>query len=231
MNLSNFFNFPTTKFRAAKYTFVLILVLMISLPIIASGQSNFSFDSNPAMNNDLLTTGIASAVFLTNTISDHSQNRQANVLQTARWLGATAGSFMGVAHIYWRATGVSGPQGSMWKNLLTGIPSSVVGAYVGIKMTEWSAKQIMKGSPKPGKAALQGMLYGAIDGTVTLAAGLVPLLIIGHYAGTIDFNFSNEMIVFKLLGSAVAGGLVYGGTFGAVVGGISGPCISFYLKF
>jgi len=125
-----------------------------------------------------------------------------------------------VALIYWRATGVSGTHGPMWKNLLTGIPSSIVGAYVGCKTTEWATRQILKGA-----------LYGAIDGTVTLTASMIPLLIIGHYTETIHFNFSNEMIVFKLLGSAIAGGLVYGGTFGAIVGGVSGPCISFYMKF
>jgi len=178
-----------------------------------------------------LATGFTSADLLVKTNTDHLKKREANVLRTGKWVGAVAGSFMGVAHIYFRATGVSGPKGPMWKNLLTAIPSSVAGAYVGIKMTEWSAKQIMKGSPKPGKAVFKGMLYGAIDGTVTLAAAVVPLFIIGHYADTIDFNVSNEMIVFKLLGSAVAGGLAYGGTFGAVVGGISGPCISFYMKF
>ena len=226
MKFSSLLNFQT-----AKNIFVLILVLMIFLPVIACGQSDFSSNYELTMNKHILATGLTGVVFLTKTISDQSQNRVEKVLQTARWLGAAGGSFMGVAHIYWRATGVSGTYGPMWKNLLTGIPSSIVGAYVGIKTTEWATKQIMKGSPKPGKAALKGMLYGAIDGTVTLAAGLILLLIIGHYTGTIHFNFNNEMIVFKLLGSAIAGGFVYGATFGAVVGGIGGPYISLYLKF
>ena len=69
MNLSNLLNFPTTNFRTAKYIFVLILVLMIFLPVIASGQSNFSFNSELTINKHFLTTGLTSAVFLTKTLS------------------------------------------------------------------------------------------------------------------------------------------------------------------
>lgn len=200
---------------------IFLLSFVCAIPFVLNAQSTFNLNSISVPEKYSMSSGLVPTSLLTNTTSDDLNVRETNVLRASRWVGAVAGSFMGVAQIYWRATGVSGPRGPMWKNVLTGIPSSIIGSYVGIKMTEWSAKQIMNGSPKPGKAVFKGMLYGAIDGTVTLAAALAPLLIIGHYADTIDFNVSNEMIVFKLLGSAVAGGLVYGGTFGAVVGGVS----------
>ena len=201
------------------------------MPFILIAQSTFALPTGSTPAKNFIVTCLSTNVILTNTTTENFNQRKTNVLRTARWLGAASGSFMGVAHIYWRVTGVSGPCGPMWKNLLTGIPSSVVGAYVGVKTTEWTAKQIMKGNPKPGKAVLKGALYGAMDGSVILTTSLIPLLIIGHYAGTIDFNISNKMIFFKLLGSAIAGGLVYGGTFGAAIGGIGGPCISVYMKF
>lgn len=213
------------------FTTIFLVALICVIPFIVNAQSTLALKSNSVVNKYLMTSDLATTILLTNATSDDSNNREAKVIQTGRWLGAVAGSFMGMAHIYWRATGVSGPRGPMWKNLLTGIPSSVVGAYVGIKTNEWATKQIMKGSPKPGKATLKGMLYGAIDGAVTFTASVVPLLIIGHYAGTIHFNFDKDLILFKILGSAILGGIAYGGTFGAVVGGVSGPCISLYMRF
>lgn len=231
MRTPGFYSLLFKKFSVAIIVNFLIIVLILFMPVVVSSHPNSTHESSYKIDKYSITHRLASAVMFTRTITDFSLNREAKVQQTGRWFGAVAGSFMGVAHIYWRATGVSGPRGPMWKNLLTGIPSSIVGAYVGIKTTEWTTKQIMNGNPKPGKAVLKGALYGAIDGTVTFAASLIPLLIIGHYAETIHFNFNKKMIVFKLLGSAVAGGMIYGGTFGAVVGGISGPCISFYMKF
>jgi len=231
MRTLSIFNFPVDRSFFNRLKTMPIFTLIVILPVLVSGQTQFTFNSTVTMKKHILSKRIANALILTNTISDHSLNKKTKVLQTGRWVGAVAGSFMGVALIYWRATGVSGTHGPMWKNLLTGIPSSIVGAYVGCKTTEWATRQILKGNPKSGKAVLKGALYGAIDGTVTLTASMIPLLIIGHYTETIHFNFSNEMIVFKLLGSAIAGGLVYGGTFGAIVGGVSGPCISFYMKF
>ena len=49
--------------------------------------------------------------------------------------------------------------------------------------------------------------------------------------GTIHFNMSNDLIIFKLLGAAAMGGIVYGGTIGATLGAVYGPGISFYMKF
>ena len=42
---------------------------------------------------------------------------------------------------------------------------------------------------------------------------------------------SEDQIVFKILGSAGLGGILYGGTFGAVTGIVYGPGISWYMKF
>jgi hypothetical protein len=138
--------------------------------------------------------------------------------------------YLGFLQIYWSTTGVSGVYGPLWKNVVTGIPSSIVGACVGIKTTVWATEQIMKGSPRPGKATLRGALYGALDGAIILASSLIPLLIIGHYAGTIHFNLSDDYIVLKLLGSAMLGGTLYGGSIGLAVGALYGPCISIYLR-
>ena len=152
-------------------------------------------------------------------------------LKTGRLLGAVAGSTMGIAQIYWSATNMSGVHGPLWKNVITGVPSSIIGGYVGYKTTEWATKQILCGNPKPGKAVLKGALYGAIDGTIVLTASMLPLLVIGHYMETIHFNFDGDAILFKLIGSSIMGGLAYGGTFGGTIGIIYGPCLSIYMKF
>jgi hypothetical protein len=51
-------------------------------------------------------------------------------LKTGRVLGVIGGSTMGLAQIYWSATNMSGVHGPLWKNIVTGIPSSVIGGYV-----------------------------------------------------------------------------------------------------
>lgn len=160
-----------------------------------------------------------------------NDSKESRCLKTARWVGAIAGSAEGLRHIYWSATGVSGIHGPFWKNLLTGVPSSILGAQVGIRTTEWTTKQIMKGTPKPCRAALKGAKYGAMNGAIILATSYAPLLIIGHYLDTIHFNFSDSLIIPKLLGLSVLGGSLYGGTIGATIGAISGPYISMYMEF
>ena len=152
-------------------------------------------------------------------------------LKTGRVLGVVGGGVMGLAHIYWSATNMSGVHGPLWKNIVTGVPSSLIGGYVGYKTSEWATKQILKGNPKPGKAILKGALYGGIDGAVTFTASLIPLLIIGHYMETIEFNFDGDAILLQVIGAAVLGGIGYGGTFGATIGIIYGPTLSIYMKF
>jgi len=152
-------------------------------------------------------------------------------LKTGRVLGVVGGGTMGLAHIYWSATNMSGVHGPLWKNIVTGVPSSLIGGYVGYKTSEWATKQILKGNPKPGKAILKGALYGGIGGAITFTASMVPLLVIGQYMETIQFNFDGDAILFKVIGTAVLGGIGYGGTFGATIGIIYGPSLSIYMKF
>ena len=210
---------------------IFLLVLIFVFPFIVNAQTVFGLNSSSTADKYFMAPTLATAILLSNTAPDESISKENRCQQTARWIGAISGSTMGLLHIYWSATGVSGIHGSFSKNLVTGIPSALVGAYIGAKATEWTTRQIMKGNPKPGKSVLKGAVYGAIDGAIILTASLVPLLIIGHYTGTIHFNMSNDLIILKLLGTAAMGGIVYGGTIGATIGAVYGPCISFYMKF
>jgi len=157
--------------------------------------------------------------------------REERCVRTARWVGILSGSTMGLLQMYWSATGVSGVHGPFWKNAVVGIPSAFMGAYVGARSTEWMTREIMEGQPKPGRAALKGAAYGAAGGALTLTTSVLPLLLLGHYLDTIDFNFDDDMIALKIIGASVLGGTLYGGTFGAAAGLVYGPCVSVYMKF
>ena len=152
-------------------------------------------------------------------------------IKTGRILGVVGGGTLGLAHIYWSATNMTSTDEPLWKNIVTGVPSSLIGGYVGYKTSEWATKQILKGNPKLGKAILKGALYGTIDGAITFTASMIPLLVIGQYMETIQFNFDSDAILFKVIGTAILGGIGYGGTFGATIGIIYGPSLSIYLKF
>lgn len=166
----------------------------------------------------------------TNQIDDFNYKYN-QCLKTGRILSVVAGSTMGIAQIYWSATNMSGVHGPLWKNVITGVPSSLIGGYVGYITSEWITKQFLNGNPKPGTAALKGVLYGAIHGATILTASMVPLLVIGHYMDTIHFNFDGEAMFLKLVGVSIIGGLAYGGIFGATIGIIYGPSLSIYMKF
>lgn len=166
----------------------------------------------------------------TNQIDDFNYKYN-QCLKTGRILSVVAGSTMGIAQIYWSATNMSGVHGPLWKNVITGVPSSLIGGYVGYITSEWTTKQFLNGNPKPGTAVLKGALYGAIHGAIILTASMIPLLVIGHYMDTIHFNFDDDAILFKLIGASIMGGIVYGGIFGATIGIIYGPSLSIYMKF
>jgi len=172
-----------------------------------------------------------SLLFSQNITPNDSNYRYNKCLKAGRVLGVVGGGTMGLAHIYWSTTNMSGVHGPLWKNILTGVPSSLIGGYVGYKTSEWATKQILKGNPKPGKAILKGALYGGIGGAITFTACMVPLLVIGQYMETIQFNFDGDAILFKVIGTAILGGIGYGGTFGATIGIIYGPSLSIYMKF
>ncbi|MFC1550177.1 hypothetical protein ACFL46_02675 [Candidatus Neomarinimicrobiota bacterium] len=152
-------------------------------------------------------------------------------LKTGRILGVGIGSTMGLAQIYWSATNMSGVHGPLWKNIVTGVPSSIIGGYVGYRTSEWATEQILRGNPKLGQSILKGTFYGAIDGAITFTASMMPLLVIGHYMDTIHFNFNKKLILLKLIGASVLGGVLYGGTIGATIGIIYGPSLSIYMQF
>jgi len=152
-------------------------------------------------------------------------------LKTGRVLGVVGGGTMGLAHIYWSANNMTNTSEPLWKNIVTGVPSSLIGGYVGYKTTEWATKQILKGNPTPGNAILKGVLYGCIDGAITFTASVLPLFVIGHYMKTIEFNFDGDEIFLGLIGTTILGGVGYGGTFGATIGLVYGPSLSIYMKF
>ena len=184
-----------------KVKYLVIILFLIS----------FSFSQNP-----------------TNTDFNYKYNQ---CLKTGRILSAVAGSTMGIAHIYWSATNMPGVHGPLWKNVVTGLPSSLIGGYVGYSTSEWITKRFLDGNPKLGTAILKGALYGAVHGATVLTASMVPLLVMGQYMETIQFNFDGEAILFKVIGAAVLGGIGYGATFGATIGIIYGPSLSIYMKF
>ena len=174
---------------------------------------------------------IASIIYSqSNTFNDFNYKYN-KCLKTGRILSTVAGSTMGIAQIYWSATNMSGVHGPLWKNIVTGLPSSIIGGYVGYSTSEWISTRFLNGNPKPGYAVLKGAMYGAIHGTVVLTASMVPLLVIGHYMETINFNFKNDAILFKVIGTAILGGISYGSVFGATIGIIYGPSLSIYMKF
>ncbi len=156
-------------------------------------------------------------------------SRESRCYTTARWMGVFGGSFMGTAGLIWNATGISGAEGSFGEQLLCSIPSIALGSYVGVRMTEWMTRRILKGNPKPGRAALKGAAYGFITGAVTLTASFIPLLVIGKAVGTIDFN--NDPNYAQILGASALGGTAFGGTYGIMTGTVYGPFLSLYLRF
>lgn len=162
----------------------------------------------------------------TNQINDFNYKYN-QCLKTGRWTGAITGSTIGLLHFYW----LSMDENLSWKVAAIGIPATIVSTYVGMRSTEWATKQIMKGKPKPWQAALKGALYGAIDGAIILTVSYIPFFITGHYLGKVDFNFSYDLIILKIVGVSILGGALYGGTFGATLGLIYGPSLSIYMKF
>ena len=224
-NFNNLLNVPTI------FKIIFLFVLIFLFPFIVNAQSIFSQNSDSTGDKYFMAPRPATTILQSNITHTESGYREDQCIRTGQWIGAISGSAMGLACIYWRATGVSGVHGPFWKSLVTGIPSAIIGSYVGAKTTKWITMRIMKGNPKPGRAALKGAAYGAIDGAIILTASMAPLLIIGHYTDTIHFNLSDDLIILKLLGASAMGGTLYGGMFGATVGAVYGPCISLYMKF
>ena len=166
-----------------------------------------------------------------NPVSGNSSVKQNRCLRTGQLIGAIGGSAMGLLHIYWSATGVSGIHGTFGKNLVTAAPSILLGAYVGSLAGRWMTEKILEDRPKPFKAFLKGTGYGMVAGAITLTTAFVPILLMGHYSGTIHFNLPKDYIFFRILWISMQGGALYGGLFGATAGAVYGPGVSLYMKF
>ena len=119
------------KMTIASLSFVFISPLTVKpqgMPTPDLTSVNSSYFSAPKM---------TTAFLFSNLATDESDHRQNQCLKTSRWIGAIAGSTMGLMQIYWSATGMSGIHGPFWKNILTGVPSAIIGSYVGTRSTEW----------------------------------------------------------------------------------------------
>jgi len=226
---------PSVSYIAGiMFLFIFLFILLPGLSPAADARGTF-FPVPGATGDEYPAVLRAAVLRRAGTTSDERSFRRDRCLQAGRWLGAVSGGMIGVAHIYWSATGVSGIHGPFWKNVVTGIPSVVIGSYIGAKATEWTTRRILKGNPSPGRALLKGAAWGAVDGAVTFTAGLMPLLLMGYCMDTIHFNnmdgMGGDASIPKILGIAVIGGTLYGGTFGAAAGAVYGPCLSLYMRF
>ncbi len=161
--------------------------------------------------------------------TDHNlQLKKQKCLAASRWLGALAGSSMGLFSFY---IGFSSDdiQGPSWKTLVIAVPTTLIGSWVGYNATEWATRQIMRGEPKPIEATLKGLGYGFVDGAIIGTASMITLLTIGYLTDGITFN--TEVNLRKVTGMATLGGTCFGGLLGFAVGGLYGPSLSLYLNF
>lgn len=161
-------------------------------------------------------------------VAAQSTDREEQVLRTARLVGGLSGSTVGLITLY-AGTFLDDIEGPYWKTLAIGIPTTVVGVWVGTRGTEWAARKILAGRDKVPGAAGRGLLYGFLDGALIGSASFLTALTLGHVTGGIEFNEDPGLL--EVMGMSILGGIAYGGLNGAVVGVVSGPCISLYMEF
>jgi len=158
--------------------------------------------------------------------------REETVRKFADITGFFSGSIIGITHMYFVSTGVTGYHGPRWKNYLTVAPSLVTGPIVGKYAVNWMTRQMLRKKLKPSHAIIPGILYGALCGTAICSACMAPILISGYLLDTIHFNtIKGNYMIPKLIGMSILGGAVYGGTIGAIAGSVYAPVISIYMKF
>ncbi|MBN2541912.1 hypothetical protein JXI42_03520 [bacterium] len=220
-----------TRFKTEMHKLVLLPILLLIMASSLFSQVNLTLDLNMTCNKQLFIPRLAAAQAQPDIRLDDFNIRRDRCLMAGKWIGGLAGSTIGIMHLTFAATGASGIHGSFAQNLLTAVPSIAFGSYIGVKMNEWTTKQILKGEPKLLKAFLKGVGYGALDGAVILSASIVPLFIVAYYLDTIHFNFDTGKALFGIIGTGILGGIGYGGMYGIMIGGIYGPCISLYMKF
>lgn len=197
-------------------------------PLYALGFSAAESRSGATTESGLLVPLFSAAALASNAVSSSESSREERTLKTGRVLGAISGSSMGLFALY---LGIKGDefQGPFWKTLAISVPSTIVGAYAGIRGTEWVTRKIIGSRSKIGGSALRGAVYGFADGALIGVASLVPLLTLGHCLNMIDFGEGTGIL--EVIGNATLGGVAFGGMIGAVTGLIYGPCISIYMKF
>ena len=155
-------------------------------------------------------------------------DREDQCLRTARLVGGISGSTIGLITLY-AGTFLDDIEGPYWKTLAIGVPTTVVGVWVGMRGTEWMTRKLLAGRDKVPGAAVKGFLYGLLDGALIGSAGFLTALTLGHITGGIEFN--DDPGLLEVMGMSILGGIAYGGTFGATVGLVYGPCISLYMEF
>ncbi|MCK4772939.1 MAG: hypothetical protein KAT18_08460 [Candidatus Latescibacteria bacterium] len=170
----------------------------------------------------------SNTLFLNEMISNGVNSRENRCLQAGRVIGALSGSTMGLFAFY---VGIKGDdlEGPFLQTLAISIPTTVIGAYVGVKGTEWLTRRILDAKQGVPGSALRGVAYGFVDGAMIGVASMVTLFSLAYFFDAIHFNESMGFI--DIIGSATLGGAIFGGMIGAVAGLVYGPGISIYMKF
>ena len=217
------------KFQKRNLLPFLISILLVCCITPVLGQLSYNLHKVPGISQDTQQSSSHSLLFPKS--SSEFSNKEINCIRTGQIIGMAAGSLMGTMTMYWKATGESGVHGPFWQSVVTGVPSILIGSYVGNKTSEWATKQMINGQPNIAKALLKGAGYGALQGAIIFTSSLIPLFIVGHYLGVIDFAMSGPPAIFKIMGLTLIGGAGYGGIFGLMGGAALGPSFSLYLNF
>lgn len=81
-------------------------------------------------------------------------------------------------------------------------------------------------------AFFRGIFYEAIAGIATGAAEMAPLMLTGYYMETIQFNdLSGPAKPLRVAAMGLAGGAMYGGAWGLMLGTVYGPGVTLYLAY
>jgi len=207
-----------------------ILIFFVSVKFIIAGNDINSVDFKDNYKYLLASGIVGNTSGMYNNSSEDDTLKLKHCINMGKWSGGIIGAGIGLLNLY-HLINSSKPENPFWRDFLSVFPATILSTYVGIKIGEWSTKMFINGEPHPLVGILKGGFYGAIDGIVIVAANYVPFFLTAYYLKTLHFNFDENLIVLKLIGTSIAGSFVYGGTFGFAVGALCGPCISFYMKF
>ena len=104
-NFKNLQNIPTI------FKIIFLFALFFSVPFIVNAQSTLSHHSDSAGDKYYMAPRPATTILQSDTIHNEPGSGEDRCIRTGQWIGAISGSAMGLACIYWRATGVSGVHG------------------------------------------------------------------------------------------------------------------------